>query len=63
MGKLLSQIAAARLLGVDRKKVRRWTTLGIIPVFRDPDSDRPLYPEEALTDWRRSFFDATKKAS
>ena len=60
-GRLLSQVEAARVLGVDRKTLRRWTQRGIVPVFVDPDTGRPRYPEDALSAWGRGFADTVKR--
>lgn len=59
-GLLLNQVEAAALLGKTRDKVRRWTQLGVLPVFVDPDSGRVLYPRPALERWAA---DAERKAS
>lgn len=50
-GLLLTQVQAAALLGKDVKKVRRWTALGVLPVYVDPDSKRVMYPRPALERW------------
>jgi predicted site-specific integrase-resolvase len=60
---LLTQLEAAKRLHKDVKTIRRWTDAGIIPVFRDPDSGRPMYPEAALDKWLASFADNVKRAS
>ena len=51
MGALLNQTQAAEYLGKSRHKVRRYTSLGLLPTFVDPESGRVMYPEPALALW------------
>lgn len=50
-GQLLTQIETARYLGKDRDTIRRWTRLGELPTYVDPDSHRVMYPLPALNRW------------
>jgi predicted DNA-binding transcriptional regulator AlpA len=50
-GQLLTQSEVAAKLGKSRDKIARWTELGLLPTFTDPDSGRVMYPIAAVDRW------------
>lgn len=48
---LLTLKDAAAYLDVAPKTLRRWTKDGVVPVFRDPDTNRCRYSRLALERW------------